>query len=446
MLDKGLIITFFVILVLTIGVAYSSSYTITGITTTSTCGADGGTESDDGTYCYHVFTANGTFVLDTTRTLSYMIVGGGGAGGSGQNGAGGGGGAGGVVINWSNTIGANSYGVVIGNGGQASEQDGGLSSFLGHIAYGGGGGAGNSYVGKNGGSGGGSGRDGGYNWANATQPTSATGGLGSRSSQAGGGAWRSGSGGGGAGGIGQAGGNDQASRNLSTVESNGGAGILTNISGSEQWYAGGGAGAWQTGSAENRATGTAGAGNGSINSGSTKATSARANTGSGGGGNQAGSTGDAGKGGTGIVIIRYLKSSVSDANIMLFNSVNNTYDNNNVYLNSSVVAYTNSTLTNANITIYYNTTYVASWLQTLSANVLYIFNSTVKTISRSNATSLISVNTNISVAGMSALDTVYTINPSNSTGTTASCNLGCLTISSNCYASIVSGCTVIGVI
>jgi hypothetical protein len=211
-----------------------------------------------------------------TKALA-LIVGGGGGGGSGQGP--GGGGAGGFVVTSPNLTPGITYSVSVGDGGLA-DINGQSSSLDNTIAYGGG--AGGTYsgnVGKNGASGGGAGtRNGG---------TFTSGGLAIYGSQGtAGGSSRDfnfpdfavGGGGGGAG-------TEGVSGFGSTNKGNGGAGLLFI---NNTYYAGGGAG-----SAYGNLTG----GFGGIGGGGNFNFTGSRNTGGGGGSN--------GKGGSGIVIIRY---------------------------------------------------------------------------------------------------------------------------------------------
>ena len=123
----------------------------------------GGTISRAQGYVIHSFTAPGTFAINKSANLQYLLVAAG-----GQSGHGGGGGGG--VLYGNTTITANSYPITIGfdRGGNGADQwgpvaaptgSGGNSTFFGLSAKGGGGGG--SQFANQGGSGGGGGVDGG---------------------------------------------------------------------------------------------------------------------------------------------------------------------------------------------------------------------------------------------------------------------------------------------
>jgi len=212
-------------------------------------------------------------------SVDYLLVsGGGGGGGSYDTGAGGGGG-GGIVLYGTNypVIPGTTYTVIVGDGGP------------GGIGVGNGGGDGTSYPGEvsqfgdiqanGGGAGGGSltDRSGtGGSQVNVGTLTSPTGGKGGRSPQ-------NVNGGGGGGGMGSAG----ATATSPTNAAAGGSGITINITGSSVTYGAGGSGGIRNvnanGSSASANTGNGGQGAGSVSSD--------------------GSTG--GKGGSGIVILKY---------------------------------------------------------------------------------------------------------------------------------------------
>lgn len=271
----------------------------------------GGTVSlieDDGTnYYVHVFTSAGStnFVPPAGVTnVEVLVVGGGGGGGTSQafeSAGAGGGGAGGLIYVAQQAI-TGAVAVTVGTGGaggvgpgHASGANGANSTFGDLVALGGGGGAGGNVSGNSGGSGGGSrGNDGGA----ATQPGSASGGFGNRGgNHASSPTSAAATGGGGA---------DQAGADLAGVsEQDGGAGgdgRAYAISGSSQYYAGGGGG----GSAD---SGPGSPGAGGLGGGGTggrtglPATEGAANTGGGGGGGN--SDVDGADGGSGVVIVRY---------------------------------------------------------------------------------------------------------------------------------------------
>ena len=285
-------------------------------------------------YRVHSFTTvgNSTFTVTAGGTIEYLVVAGGGAG-SGRHSGGGGGGQ--VTYNPSYQIAPGTYTVTVGDGGSViygSSQysnPGGDSFFL-ETAKGGGASGGYSFnpTGMAGGSGGGSGYPGNGQGGASNKTTSSIGAT--TYGNAGGGpglTW--GAGGGGAGGVGS-----------NSGVGNGGNGIQNAILGPNYYWGGGGGGSiWDSGQAGagglgggggGGAAGTnqsAGAGGGSAlnageNGGNTnsyngpgtsKGGNGGANTGGGGGGcgqsehanytNQSINIG--GRGGSGIVVIRY---------------------------------------------------------------------------------------------------------------------------------------------
>ena len=259
---------------------------------------------------YSRFTANTSFNTPVElKTARLLVVGGGGGGGS--NG-GGGGGAGGFYTNSSISIPSGNTTVTIGAGGavhnnsaspNTAATNGGQSAFGSYTAGGGGGGASRDQglAGQNGGTGTvqGSGGGGGGCVTSATRHTGGTGvfsgGTGFRADCP--------AAGGGGGGAGSAGSN-AASNNGGA----GGAGLQSNITGVNLWYAGGGGGgttnfnggACGNGNVYNNGAGGSSVGGyGETNSGSTNIIQygPTANTGSGGGAEQTGAAG--------VVIIRY---------------------------------------------------------------------------------------------------------------------------------------------
>jgi hypothetical protein len=296
---------------------------------------NGGILASDSTYNYRIFTSSGTLsVSGGNLSCDILVVAGGGPGGSS------GGGAGGVIHGGSKIL-KNSYTVTVGAGGPVAtgnafttvRTNGNNSTFIGGTesltGVGGGGGAGgptpDQFIGRNGGSGGGGGPTAGTaystNGGSATQGSSGGSGYGF----AGGGPTssnNSGSGGGGAGGIGASA--------ASSVGGNGGTGsniwsswlsaITSTMSGVSGWgtatstgrISGGGAGRGYntpqpTGGAGGGGNGDRGDNSGNFNTGSAGV----ANTGGGGGGGYYASSNFGYAGGSGIVIVRYLKSAVA---------------------------------------------------------------------------------------------------------------------------------------
>ena len=311
--------------------------------------ASGGIVSVSGNYKMHAFTQPGTSAFTVTSvpdgTTAEVLVVAGGGGGGGSHGGGGGGGAGGVVHHTSYPIAVGTYNVVVGDGGIAGTgynadtandssshgRPGGDSYFDQIHAIGGGGGNESFYyfsIYKNGGSGGGGGDwwpstragnvPGGRAWTggNALQGTNAGGTYygnvgGNRASEDGTHAGpHEGAGGGGAGGTSTGGASDTAS--------NGGLGIQLNqfspYGFPSGWFAGGGGGGYFTsggGSANRSNNSTGGYYGGGGRGGSTGyglyGEDAVNATGGGGGGGSSNNDGisSAGRGGSGIVIVRY---------------------------------------------------------------------------------------------------------------------------------------------
>jgi hypothetical protein len=255
----------------------------------------GGTATVDGDYTVRTFTTSGTLRLVSNITADILVIGGGG-GGAGDRG--GGGGAGGYRYLTSATIASGTHTVTVGSGGDGDTignggECGDDSVFLTTTATGGGGGAAGTDTGKNGGSGGGGGTNtskaGGAGNSPPTIPAQGyNGGSGLDAVSPGAG------GGGGAGGAGANGTNAQGG--------NGGIGVANSITGTELQYAGGGGGAAYSGAG---GSGTYGGGAGSASGAGSNGTDG---TGGGGGGGTDSNIG--GNGGKGIVIIRYLTSSL----------------------------------------------------------------------------------------------------------------------------------------
>jgi hypothetical protein len=270
--------------------------------------AQGGTITYDDTYFYHTFGSSGTFTPQQSLTADVLVVAGGGGGG-GRRGSGGG--AGGLLGFASQSLSATGYTVTVGAGGiggtgvGADATTGGDSQF-GALTLVKGGGRGadatGPSVGGNGGSGGG-GIDG-------DAGGTATSGQGNNGGGSTGGAPNYGGGGGG--GATVAGGG--ATTTTSGAGGNGSSayssyGLATgtgqNISGTV-WYAGGGSGGLYQGGTLG-AAGNGGGGLGTLND--TTAGAGLPNTGGGGGGGGYQSVGaNGGAGGSGIVIVRYLKA------------------------------------------------------------------------------------------------------------------------------------------
>lgn len=248
-------------------------------------------------------------------TVDQLVVAGGGAGGSsvGSGSAGGGGGGQVISLNSRAISPSTSYSVVVGNGGVpvttvTAGGTGGSSSFNGQTAAGGGGGsttnANTSIAAPTGGyAGGGGGSQAVFRTDGATGSSGYKGGNGlANNTNAN---LQSGGGGAGAGGNGVNG--------STSSGGNGGNGIASSIAtGSDIFYGGGGGGGkrMNTGTA---GSGTHGGGNGSLNASTVGA--GGDNTGGGGGGaaGQDGTTLVGGRGGSGLVVVRYRIASGTPA-------------------------------------------------------------------------------------------------------------------------------------
>jgi len=280
--------------------------------TSGSCSAD----VDNATGVTMTVASNGDCVLSFTRTgtttwsvpaaatsVRALVVGGGGAGGNSIHVGGGGGGGAGEMVTHSSFSVSGSLAVVVGGGAASTTTfargaNGSPSSLGTLIAIGGGGGGGyGSSAANSGGSGGGAfgafGATGGT-VVSQSMPANAIS-YGNRGGNTVSGAPYHGAGGGGAG---AAGGDRLSSSALPSV---GGAGLGSDITGSNVIYAGGGGGGGGQTSAFAFGGSSIG-GNGSGVNSSPQATNGVANTGSGGGG---ANNGPGGGGGSGIVIVRY---------------------------------------------------------------------------------------------------------------------------------------------
>jgi hypothetical protein len=228
----------------------------------------GGTSSSSGNFSIRTFTTTSQLILSKSISATILVVGGGGGGGSAGVQTGGGGAGGAVFVSSPVTINAGTYAVTVGTGGGINT-NGTNSTFLSYTGTGGGGG-GNwiNGAGKTGGCGGGG---------------SGEGGSGAAGSQGFGGA--NGRGqftcGGGGGGMGQAG-----KQPADGSPSSGGNGLQYSITGSAVYYAGGGAGGFNSPS-------TGGLGGGGDKT-------VQGTDGLGGGG------GSGARGGNGVVIISFV--------------------------------------------------------------------------------------------------------------------------------------------
>ena len=255
--------------------------------------ATGGIITEDSQYWYHTFGASGAFIPKQSLTCDVLVVAGGGAGGGG---GGAGGGAGGFRTSTGLSFSAANYSALVGAGGAgvySATGNNGSDSVLSSITSTGGGGASGVFatapnVGNNGGSGGG----GNYNRTVGLGNTPST--SPSQGNNGGGSTTVNNLGTGGGGGAGAVGGTG-----TTTLCGVGGAGTASSLSGSSVTYAGGGGGGGSFG-ATPAAGGAGGGGAGAVTG---VATSGTANTGGGGGGADTG-----GNGGSGIIVIRYLKA------------------------------------------------------------------------------------------------------------------------------------------
>jgi len=279
-----------------------------GSSSTSGNASGDGTQTTHGAYTVDTFLADGDWIAPSSNTVATLVVAGGGGGGGGNTSPAGGGGAGGMVTSTSVSATAQTYAIVVGDGGAGGAvgdnpgTDGSDSSALGLSATGGGGGGSNSYNGRDGGSGGGTGHKGsgtggsaeageGNDGGSCTSPTGPN-------QNAGGGGGKGGAGSNGTTASGGTGGN-------------GGAGATNDYrTGSAVYYAAGGGGAgWGV-------PGTGGSSIGGDGTYNTTPGNGVANTGSGGGGGNetaGGSEIAGGNAGSGIVVIRYTTDSFTTA-------------------------------------------------------------------------------------------------------------------------------------
>jgi hypothetical protein len=297
--------------------AVGSTFSLYGIKSEEAASkATGGYVTSDSQYYYHTFLASGTFTPTQSLTCDYLVVAGGGGGGCNVAGGGGAGGlrstvtatgGGGSLESAISLASATAYTVTIGGGGAggtASDATSGSDGVSSSIAGTGlttitsvGGGGGGTYAGTI------NGRTGGSGGGGASKETTAgVGGAGTANQGYAGGngfiptSVYPGGGGGGAGAVGANGSASQAG--------NGGAGVAVSITGTSVSYGGGGGGG---NSATAGTGGTGGGGNGSNST--TDGTNGTVNTGGGGGGGHSVASNHRGySGGSGIVIVRYLKA------------------------------------------------------------------------------------------------------------------------------------------
>jgi hypothetical protein len=285
-------------------------------------GSSGGTITTAGPYTVHTFTTVGTTTFNAAGlgSVEYLIVAGGGGGGGSTAGGGGAGG----LLSGSMSVNGQAYSIVVGNFGNgsrigdegpANNTNGGNSTALGLTAIGGGYGySGHNINTPRAASSGGSGGGGGGYSGNAS-PQSSNGGSNTpgQGFPGGNGINNGNWGGGGGGGAGSAGGDQVQTYSSQSHDRRGGSGLSSSISGSSAFYAGGGGGGCEP-TAYNSYFGRFFTPGGSDIGGrggegsSFQPTAGLNGTGSGGGGggtwqlpNQGG-----GRGGSGIVIIRYI--------------------------------------------------------------------------------------------------------------------------------------------
>lgn len=290
----------------------------------------GGTLFSDSNYYYSAFFGGtSTFSVSTAPLNVDLIVVGGGAGGG--TAAGGGGGAGGIVVR-SGLLTIGSYTATVGEGGSGATSDGGSGSNGGNstfdtiTAFGGGGGAHNG-TGISGGCGGGAGYGAGQVGGSSTQ-TSNGGGtgygtVGGNNNRSTSGLPYPSAGGGGAGGSGgnatnSAGGVGGIGLTSALINSISAATGIGQLSGGNYYLAGGGGGSYDLQRAAGGLGGGGFGGNVGVTSGSANtATDGLDSYGAGGGGGDT-DTGAyppvrAGRGGSGLIVIRYAKGDVVSA-------------------------------------------------------------------------------------------------------------------------------------
>jgi hypothetical protein len=323
--------------------------------------ASGGSQSNVAGYTIHTFTTSSNVTFTKNGTIEYLVVAGGGGGGAGYYG--GGGGAGGYLTATGLSVTAGQTSVTVGAGGTGSASVSsvrggvGSNSVISSITSVGGGGGG-SYnegnpgptikFGGDGGSGGG---------GSAGPNNGGSGGTGTPGQGNPGGSFTnfgpSPSGSGGGGGAGAAG--TGASQ---SVNSPGGVGLQSSITGSATYYAGGG-GAGKNSTGSTGGLGGGGDGGGFVSPGPTGfpgigvATAGTVNTGGGGGGGgnyvTAGSgptinTGIGRDGGSGIVIIKYITISNTAAFVNITTPTTFIYEGSNVVFGLNTRDVANNTL------------------------------------------------------------------------------------------------------
>ena len=339
-----------------------------------------GSSNNIGDYEVKIYTSNSTFTIAQDTICDILIVAGGGGGGADLGGGGGGGGV--IELNKIN-IKAGSHNIIVGNGGHYGNDDsgrgghvggnGGNSRFGPYEAIGGGGGGPGYYntsppgQGGHGGSGGGAGGRFGHSTGNIGSGVGGQGSSGGNNLNE----CCGGGGGGGAGGVGQ------------TL--NGGEGRYSTILGTPYYWGGGGGGA---GYSRRAGDGGGGGGGGGGHSpsyyygtspghGGRYAWDGSGNYNSGGGGYSNGGSGApysggggggggfptfyGGYGGSGIVIVRYIKITITNnkGNLTISNVNNNVggVPPKIIMKNKDV----NAVINNNNIVLYKNKTYIVDY-------------------------------------------------------------------------------------
>ena len=333
---------------------YTTSFTTSGQVTTSSLvsTSTGGvyyttsTGLFTGTSVVHIFTATGTsyFTASQSVTVSYLVVAGGGGGGGNGPGSGGGagGGGGGMVTGTALLSAGTTYTITVGTGGtggpiSAPSTSGGFSSITSgttviSTATGGGAGGGTLSTGQVTGQPGGSGGGGnaGSAGGTATQPSQThPGSLTYQNFGNPGGSGQPGS-------LGASGGGGGAGAAGSPGNATGGAGTSSYITGSLQYYAGGGGG-WNSPSVGSP---------GGLGGGGPASVAGTPNTGGGGGGGGIVGLNSGTNGGPGIVVISYARSTATVTTV-LYTANTTTYTYNTV--SSRWVVHTPPTSTATNV-------------------------------------------------------------------------------------------------
>ena len=283
----------------------------------------GGNFIANSSYVIHQFTTSTTWYMPDTVTADILVVAGGGAGGTPK---GGGGGAGGLTYRSGQTLTPGSYTIVVGAGGtSATATDGtggGNSMFTGGTVaittIGGGGGAHFST---------GSATSGGSGGGGAASAAGGTGvsGQGNSGGAGYGAAGNAGYGAGGGGGAGAAGESGGYRGYYYSGGGRGGMGVLNSITGTAQYYAGGGGGG-STGSNSVATGGLGGGGAGGCDYNNTVAAASGVALTGGGGGGASDDGVLAGSGGSGVVYVKYLRTSTQTYPTAVFNGTHGRSD------------------------------------------------------------------------------------------------------------------------